>query len=105
MDEVEIERTLEVVDDEIMNAFLNAQSQMILHSQVELNDEGIDTANSQNEFIIMDISQSNHANKEILTSEEVKPEEVELRSLLSQWNLNELIDACIGKLIFFLNFI
>lgn len=105
MDEVEIERTLEVVDDEIMNAFLDAQSQMILHSQVELNDEGIDTANSQNEFIIMDISQSNHANKEILTSEEVKPEEVELRSLLSQWNLNELIDACIGKPIFFLNFI
>ncbi|KAL5239404.1 hypothetical protein ACI65C_006814 [Semiaphis heraclei] len=100
MDEVEIERTLEVVDDEIMNAFLDAQSQMILHSQVELNDEGIDTANSQNEFIIMDISQSNHANKEILTSEEVKPEEVELRSLLSQWNLNELIDACIAKRVF-----
>ncbi|CAI6356210.1 unnamed protein product [Macrosiphum euphorbiae] len=69
MDEVEIERTLEVVDDEIMNAFLDAQSQMMLHSQVELNDEGIDTANSQNEFIIT----------EILTSEEVKPEEVELR--------------------------
>lgn len=95
MDEVEIERTLEVVDVEIMNAFVDAQSQMMLHSQVELNDEGIDTANSQNEFIIT----------EILTSEEVKPEEVELRSLLSQWNLNELIDACIGKPFFFLNFI
>jgi len=43
---------------------------MMLHSQVELNDEGVDTAKPPNEFIIMDIFQSNHANKQILTFEE-----------------------------------
>lgn len=106
MEELEIAKTLELDDDEIMNAFFDTQSQMMLHSKVVLNDEGIDTAKHQNEFIfiIMDISQSNHANKEILTVEEVNPEEVELRSLLSQWNLEVLIDACIG-IYFFLNFI
>lgn len=104
MEELEIAKTLELDDDEIMNAFFDTQSQMMFHSKVVLNDEGIDTAKHQNEFIIMDISQSNHANKEILTVEEVNPEEVELRSLLSQWNLEVLIDACIGIYLFFISY-
>lgn len=98
MDERENGSTLEDEDDEIMNAFFDERSRILLHSQVVLNDEGstLSTTNSQNEFIIMDISQSNNADNEILITDEVKPEEVELRSLLSQWNLEVLTDVCIG---------
>ncbi|KAF0709664.1 Uncharacterized protein FWK35_00022064, partial [Aphis craccivora] len=97
MDEREIASTLEDEDDEIMNAFFDERSRILLHSQVVLNDEGstLSTTNSQNEFIIMDISQSNNADTEILITDEVKPDEVELRSLLSQWNLEVLTDVCI----------
>jgi len=106
MDEREIASTLEDDDDDaIMKAFFDERSQILLHSQVVLNDEGIDTTNPQNEFIIMDISQSNNADNEILTAEEVKPEEVELRSLLSQWNMEVLTDECISIHFFFINFI
>lgn len=103
MDEREIASTLEDEDDEIMNAFFDERSRILLHSQVVLNDEGctFSTTNSQNEFIVMDISQSNNADNEILTTEEVKTEEVELRSLLSQWNLEVLTDVCIGTQYFF----
>lgn len=69
--------------------------QSIILQSTATNDEDLDTINSQIKYDILDISQAN-INHEILTIDKPKSEEIELRSLLSLWNLEVLADECIG---------
>jgi len=71
---------------------------LLLQSR-DMNDEDLNTINSHIKYNILDISHPD-VNHGVLTVDEPTTEEIELRSLLSEWNLEVLADEFISIRLF-----
>jgi len=101
---------LSTLDDEIMNEFIgqSALGSIAVGFSRFLENEDLNTDETlqDNDIVIADISKPSSQSKyndthQISFYKSTDLKEAEIRSLLSQWNLEHLADICIGIQYFF----